>query len=147
MSTSSINTHNVQRRGINRLRLSIPFIYSMIIPAAILHVWTQFYQHTAFRLYGIPRIDSSKFIKDRRRKLSYLSWSEKFNCWYCTYANGVFAFASAVARETEKMWCPIKNAAKPEQPDLPHRKQFADYGNEDSLSEYLDHSKQVPPIE
>lgn len=47
--------------------LSIPFIYSMIVPAVFLDLFLTVYQHTAFRLYGIERVRrDSCIIFDRK---------------------------------------------------------------------------------
>jgi len=37
---------------------------------------------------------------------------ERFNCFYCSYANGVIAQAREVAARTEQYWCPIKHARR-----------------------------------
>ena len=37
---------------------------------------------------------------------------EKFNCLYCSYANGVAAYVREVAARTEQYWCPIKHARR-----------------------------------
>ena len=133
-----INDRNSELRGSLRLYLSIPIIYSMIIPFTFLYIAIEIYQQTAFRLYGITITDGRKFLRDRRRVLPYLSWTERLHCWYCQYMNGILALASHVAQETEKMWCPIQNQ-NPD--DLPHRKNFAEYGNEQSLQETLRNQK------
>lgn len=138
-----INTYNAERRGILNLIISSPFIYGMIVPLAILHFCAQVYQQIAFPLYGLETVDSRKYIKDVRRYLPYLSTMEKLNCVYCSYGNGVLAFAQAVAKQTEKMWCPIKNARSRMEQDLPHRKEFAEYGDPESLQEHLAQSNHV----
>ncbi len=132
-----INTHNAQKRGRLQLWVSMPFIYAMIFPTLILHASLFLYQQTAFRLYGLDIIPAKKYIKDVRRFLAYLDFSEKINCWYCSYVNGVFAWAVAIAHETEKMWCPIKNAEERMAFDLPQRADYAEYNSAGSLQEYI----------
>lgn len=111
-----------------RFILSMPFIYGMIIPAIFLDICTTIYQHTAFRLYRIPRVRRSDYIIFERRYLDYLNWIEKVNCLYCSYVNGLFAYCVEVAARTERFWCPIKAASRPR---FTHAwyKEFADYGN------------------
>lgn len=111
-----------------RFILSMPFIYGMIFPAIILDICTTIYQHTAFRLYKIPRVKRGDYIIFERRHLDYLNWIEKINCLYCSYVNGLFAYCVEVAARTERFWCPIKAASRPR---FTHAwyKEFADYGN------------------
>lgn len=123
------------RDQINMLA-SAPFIYGMIIPVAFLHISLLIYQSVCFPVYGIALVDSKKYIRDVRFNLPYLTWLQKVNCWYCSYANGVINFAKVVAKETEKVWCPIKNKRSKEEFDLEHRKEFAEYGNAQSLEKY-----------
>jgi len=70
-----------------RIVLSIPFIYSMIIPAVILDIFLTIYQFTAFPLYGIPRASRKDYFIYDRKFLKYLNLLEKFNCLYCSYVN------------------------------------------------------------
>lgn len=111
-----------------RFILSIPFIYGMIIPALFLDICATLYQHTAFRLYKIPRVKRADYIVFERRYLDYLNWLEKINCLYCSYVNGLFAYCVEIAARTERFWCPIKAASKPR---FTHGwyQEFADYGS------------------
>jgi hypothetical protein len=88
--------------------LSIPFIYSMIIPTVILHIFTQVYQQICFRLYGIPIVKQRDYLVYDRQLLSFLNPIEKFNCIYCSYVNNIFRFCTEVGARTERYWCPIK---------------------------------------
>lgn len=110
--------------------LSIPFIYGMIVPALFLDLCLTIYQWTAFPLYRIPRVKRKDFIVYDRKFLDYLNWFDKLNCLYCSYVNGLFAYAVEIAGRTERYWCPIKAASKPR---FTHSwyKEFADYGNPD----------------
>ena len=38
--------------------------------------------------------------------------SRGFNCLYCSYGNGVLAYAVEVAGRTEQHWCPIRHARR-----------------------------------
>lgn len=57
--------------------VSIPFIYSMIIPALILDIFITIYQSAAFPLYGIPRVKRSEYFVYDRRFLDYLNVIQK----------------------------------------------------------------------
>jgi len=88
--------------------LSIPFIYSMIIPTVLLHIFTQLYQQVSFRLYGIPIVKQKDYLVYDRQLFSLLNPIEKFNCIYCSYVNNIFRFCTEVGARTERYWCPIK---------------------------------------
>jgi hypothetical protein len=47
-----------------------------------------------------------------RHHLSYLNWAEKSHCMYCTYGNGLLAYATEIIGRTEQYFCPIKHARK-----------------------------------
>ena len=64
--------------------LTAPVIYSLIVPFAIVD----------------------------RRGLAYLNTIEKLNCAYCSYVNGVIAYAREIGSRTEQYWCPIKQARR-----------------------------------
>lgn len=108
--------------------LSMPFIYIMIIPAFILDIFLTVYIHTAFPFYRIPGIKRSDYFIYERRFLDYLNWFEKINCIYCSYVNGLFAYAVEIGARTELYWCPLKAT---QHPKLAHNwyNDFADYGN------------------
>ena len=114
--------------------LSIPFVYGMIIPTVILDIFLTIYQWSAFSLYRIPRVKGSEFIVFDRRFLDYLNLVQKMHCLYCSYVNGVFAYAVEIGARTERYWCPIKAAKKPK---FSHGwyKDFADYGNPEEWKE------------
>lgn len=116
--------------------LSIPFIYGMIIPIAIIDVTITFYQHICFRLYSIARVKRSKYIVMDRHQLSYLNGIEKLNCLYCGYGNGVISYAREVIARTEQYWCPIKHARKVVGTHNRYRK-FTAYGDADNYSSQL----------
>jgi len=114
--------------------LSIPFFYSMMIPAVILDLFLFMYQQTAMRLYRIPLVKRSDYITLERKHLDYLNWVEKLNCIYCSYVNWLFAYAVEIAWRTEKYWCPIKHAKKMTSSHN-WEKYFADYGDADWFKE------------
>ncbi len=90
--------------------LTIPIIWSMMIPALISDILVTIYQYTCFPIYRIPLVKRSDYIVMDRYNLFYLDRVEKFNCWYCEYFNGVVAYVREVAARTEQFWCPIKHA-------------------------------------
>ncbi|MEI7511796.1 MAG: hypothetical protein WCJ84_06595 [Candidatus Peregrinibacteria bacterium] len=109
-----------------RLLLSAPFIYGMIIPAVFFHFALEIYHQVCFRLYHIPRLHWKEYFIFDRNHLSYLNGLEKANCWYCSYFNGLVAYAREIAGRTERFWCPIKNAQYRKDPhsQYPH---FVEY--------------------
>lgn len=92
--------------------LSIPFIYGMIIPIALMDLTITLYQHICFRLYDVARVRRANYVVMDRHQLSYLNGIEKLNCLYCGYGNGVIAYSREVIARTEQYWCPIKHARK-----------------------------------
>jgi hypothetical protein len=120
--------------------LSMPFIYSMILPAVILDFFITIYQAFAFSLYGIPKVNRREYIVYDRHFLDYLNWVQKINCVYCTYVNGLFSYSVEIAARTERYWCPIKAARKTGAyhswyPD------YADYGNPEEWKERFNDAK------
>jgi hypothetical protein len=128
--------HRKLKRGVPRFfressprnLLSAPFIYSMIVPIALLDLWISIYQAVCFPLYGISSVRRSSYIVIDRHHLDYLNVIEKLNCVYCGYANGVFAYVREIAGRTEQYWCPIRHAKQVRAPH-PHYREFIDYGD------------------
>lgn len=114
--------------------LSMPFIYSMIVPVVILDIFLWIYQTCAFPLYGIPKAKRRDYIIYDRKFLDYLNLIQKIHCLYCTYANGLFAYAVEIAGRTERYWCPIKAANHPKAPHSQYA-DFADYGDAEGFKE------------
>jgi hypothetical protein len=108
--------------------LSAPFIYSLIVPIALIDLWISVYQQICFRLYGIVRVNRSAYIVIDRQHLAYLNAIEKVNCVYCGYANGVIAYVREVAGRTEQYWCPIRHAKRTREVHA-HYRAFVDYGD------------------
>jgi hypothetical protein len=92
--------------------LSAPVIYSLIIPFALVDLWVSLYQSICFRIYRIPRAPRGRYMIFDRAGLPYLNFIEKLNCAYCSYVNGVIAYAREVGSRTEQYWCPIKHARR-----------------------------------
>lgn len=110
--------------------LSTPFILGMAVPLVILDFCMEIYHHFAFPLYNIPLVKRATYIKIDRQKLSYLNGFDKAWCAYCGYANGLLAYAVAVAGETEKYWCAIKHEPDKNFHEPAHHKDFLPYGDE-----------------
>jgi len=92
--------------------LTAPFIYAVIIPFVLLDLFVSVYQAVCFPVYGIPKARRRDYIAIDRNKLRYLNAVEGFNCMYCSYGNGVLAYAVEIAGRTEQHWCPIKHAQR-----------------------------------
>lgn len=99
-----------------RSLLSIPLIYSIVIPIILLHIIGEIYHQICFRLYGIPLVKTSEYIVIDRQELPYLTFMGKLSCIYCGYVNGVIAYASEIAGRTERFFCPIKHVKKLKNP-------------------------------
>jgi hypothetical protein len=116
--------------------LSAPIIYGMVVPLVLFDLCMSFYQWTCFPLYGIPRVKRGDYFVFDRAHLAYLNLIEKINCAYCSYGNGLLAYASEISARTEQYWCPIKHARKAA--NVHHRyEQFASYGDGEHYAEQL----------
>lgn len=89
--------------------LTSPVIYGLVVPVIITDLTVTIFQSLCFPAYKIPKVKRRDYLALDRKKLSYLTLVQKFNCLYCDYVNGVFAYASEVAGRTEWYWCPIKH--------------------------------------
>lgn len=110
--------------------LTAPIIYLGLIPFGLLDLFLAFYQMTCFRAYGIPVVKRADHIVFDRGRLKYLNLLERLNCIYCSYVNGLFAYATEVAARTEQHWCPIKHARRLRAPHSRYS-HFLDYGDAD----------------
>jgi hypothetical protein len=90
--------------------VTAPVIYSLIVPFVMIDVWVSIYQAICFRAWGVVRVRRSAFFAIDRHRLPYLNALEKAHCVYCSYVNGVIAYAREVAARTEQYWCPIRDA-------------------------------------
>lgn len=93
--------------------LSSPLIYIGVIPMLLLDLFLTTFQTACFPIYGIPKVQRGDFFVFDRARLQYLNLLERANCLYCSYANGLFAYAVEIAARTEQHWCPIKHAKQP----------------------------------
>ena len=113
-----------------------PVIYSLIAPLFLLDLWVQLYQAVCFPIYGIARVDRSRYVLLDRGHLRYLNWIERVNCNYCGYANGLVAYAREIAARTEQYFCPIKHAHRALGPHS-HYSEFFDFGDAHAYKEDL----------
>jgi hypothetical protein len=110
------------------IMLTAPVIYAMIVPFVMLDLGVTIYQAICFPIYKIPKVRRSDYLVFDRQHLAYLNLIEKINCAYCSYGNGVIAYAREIAGRTEVYWCPIKHARRVLGPH-PHYQGFADFGD------------------
>ena len=117
--------------------LTSPFIYACIIPFVMVDIMVSLYQIVCFPVYNIPKVRRSDYLKLDRHKLNYLNIIQKINCEYCSYGNGILAYASEIASRTELFWCPIKHAKSPK---AYHERyvHFIDYGDAEGFEKSLD---------
>lgn len=120
------------RRYKTRHRLSAPFTYGMIIPFIFIDISAEIYHHICFRLWKIPLVKRSEYIKIDRHKLEYLNYLDKLNCAYCGYGNGLINYIRTIAAETELYWCGIKHKKDSKFIELDYHKDFIDYGDEEA---------------
>lgn len=92
--------------------LTGPIIYSMIVPLLMLDLCVSLYQQLCFPVYRVERVRRSDYFSYDRRHLAYLNFIERLHCEYCTYANGLLAYATEIVARTEQYFCPIKHARK-----------------------------------
>ncbi|WP_298270452.1 hypothetical protein [Geobacter sp.] len=117
--------------------LTAPMIYAGLIPFLLLDLFVTLYQAICFPVYGIPKVRRRDYLVFDRSDLPYLNIIEKFNCFYCSYANGVATFTREVGARTEQYWCPIKHARRML---APHRRygRFFEYGDAESFRKGLE---------
>ena len=92
--------------------LAAPVIYAGWIPFLLIDLFVTSYQAICFPIYRIPKVRRRDYMVFDRADLPYLNVIEKFNCFYCSYGNGVAAYTREVAARTEQYWCPIKHARR-----------------------------------
>lgn len=92
--------------------LTAPVIYAGWIAFLLMDLFVTVYQAVCFPVYRIPKVRRADYIVFDREDLPYLNAIEKFNCFYCSYGNGVAAYTREVAARTEQYWCPIKHARR-----------------------------------
>lgn len=142
---SVIRQHKLIRTGlITFLRRSplatlivAPAVYGLIVPLVILDLSVYFFQIVCFSAWGMERVKRLEYVVIDRHRLAYLNGIEKLNCVYCSYANGVIAYAREVASRSEQYWCPIKHALRVRSPHQRYRG-FIDYGDAQGFRARLD---------
>ncbi len=92
--------------------LTAPLIYLCLIAFVFLDLSVSLYQAICFPVYGIPKAKRSDYLIFDRGALLYLNVLERFNCIYCSYANGLIAYVMEIVGRTEQHWCPLKHARK-----------------------------------
>ncbi len=107
-----VNLFRFLRRTRLLVALTAPVIYLGWIPFLLMDLFVTVYQWVCFPVYRIPKVRRSDYIVFDREGLPYLNIIEKFNCFYCSYGNGVAAYTREVAARTEQYWCPIKHARR-----------------------------------
>jgi hypothetical protein len=90
----------------------MPLLYLGIVPLLLVDLFILIYQAICFPIYGIPKVRRAEYVIFDRGKLHYLNGIERLGCRYCSYANGLMAYAVEVAGRTEQRFCPIKHARK-----------------------------------
>ena len=118
--------------------LTMPLIYPVLLPMLVLDAMVTLYQWVCFPWYDMPRVKRSDFFVYDRTHLAYLNVFEKFNCAYCSYGNGLMAYAREVLGLTEQYWCPIKHARRVVQAH-PYYHGFSDYGDAENYRDQLSH--------
>jgi hypothetical protein len=101
------------RQGDGWSLTTTPLIYSLSIPLLLLDLWVTAFQWICFPIYRIARVPRGRYFVFDRHRLPYLNLLERAHCAYCSYANGVIAYAREVAARTEQYWCPIQHAHRP----------------------------------
>ena len=116
--------------------LTAPVIYLGWIPFLLMDLFVSLYQAVCFPIYRIPKVRRADYLVFDREDLPYLNIIEKFNCFYCSYGNGVAAYTREVAARTEQYWCPIKHArrVKAAHDRYPN---FFDYGDAEAFQQGL----------
>jgi hypothetical protein len=120
-----------------RTALTAPIIYAVFFPMVLLDLSVTIYQHICFRAYGIPRVKRSDYFVYDRAHLAYLNLLERINCAYCSYGNGLMAYAREIVARTEQYWCPIKHARKI-MAAHPYYTGFVDFGDAESYKQELE---------
>jgi hypothetical protein len=90
--------------------ITAPVIYSVFIPFVLLDLWVTAYQTICFRAWSVRPVRRRDYFAIDRHKLAYLNAIEKFNCLFCSYANGLIGYVREIASRTEAYWCPIRHA-------------------------------------
>ena len=117
--------------------LTAQFIYALIVPFLLLDLFVTIYQIVCFPAYGLSKVRRRDYLVFDRHHLAYLNLLEKFNCAYCSYANGLLAYVGEIASRTEQHWCPIKHARRLQGTHSRYLG-FADFGDADAYRKELE---------
>ena len=121
--------------------LVAPFVYFLVVPFVILDLGVWLFQRVCFAVWGIERVRRADYINFDKRYLAYLNGIEKLNCVYCSYANGLIAYAREVGARSEQYWCPIKHATHARSSHSRYRR-FVDYGDAQGFRSRLEQFRQ-----
>jgi len=116
--------------------LVAPVIYSGFLVFFALDLFLWIYQAICFPAYRITKVNRADYVVLDRGDLPYLNVLEKFNCFYCGYANGLMAYATEVAARTEQYFCPIKHARRIQAAHSRYT-HFFEYGDAESYRQGL----------
>jgi hypothetical protein len=116
--------------------LSVPVIWSVLIPALILDGFASFYQWICFPIYKITKVKRSDYMIVDRHRLGYLNIIEKLNCFYCSYFGGLMGYLTEIAARTEQYWCPIRHASRIKSIHSRYQK-FFEYGDSTNYRQEL----------
>jgi hypothetical protein len=117
--------------------LTAPVIYMGIVPFLLVDLFLVVYQAICFPVYGIPKVQRADYFIFDRGALKYLNLVERINCIYCSYGNGLFAYAREISGRTEQHWCPIKHARRLRAFHSRYE-HFVDYGNARQYRDKID---------
>lgn len=115
-----------------KIVLTAFIIYPLIVPLFLLDICVSIYQALCFPVYGITKVKRDDYFIFDRTHLAYLNILQKFNCAYCSYANGLIGYVREIAGRTEAYWCPIKHAKKVMSAHEQYA-QFSDYGDAEAF--------------
>jgi hypothetical protein len=124
--------------------LSAPVIYAILPALLLFDAAVSLYQRLCFPAYRIPRVRRADYFVYDRTQLGYLNWIERMNCLYCSYANGLIAYAREIVARTEQYWCPIKHARHRRDAHVRYGN-FFDYGDVEAYRNELDRLRRDYP--
>ncbi len=117
--------------------ITAPVIYAGFLPFLLLDLFVSLYQTVCSRVYGIPKVIRGDYLIFDRTDLPYLNPIERFNCFSCSYANGLASYTREITARTEQYWCPIKHARRIRAAHSRYGK-FFEFGDAESFSKGLE---------
>lgn len=115
-----------------RFALAAPFAYALIVPFLMLDMSLWVYQHVCFPAFRIAKVPRGRYFSYDRGRLPYLGGSQRLSCLYCSYANGLIAYAREIGARTEQYFCPIKHLRVPESTHSRYS-HFAEHGDAEAF--------------